>query len=85
MASYKIIFNKSVHKDLRPIPKKYVTNILEKILELKKNPRPHRAEKLTNDQKYRLRIGKYRVLYQIEDKIVTVTVVKIAHRKRVYK
>lgn len=85
MASYKIVFKQSVAKDLRAIPKEDVQRILKRIKELIDNPRPLGAEKLTGAEKYRLRQGRYRILYTIKEKIVTVTIVKISHRRDVYR
>ena len=85
MASYKIVFRESITKDLRAIPNKDVARILRRIDELAHDPRPPGSEKLTGEEKYRIRQGNYRVLYTIEDEIVTVTVVKIGHRRNVYR
>ena len=85
MANYKILFRESIAKDLRAIPNKEVARILRRIDELAQNPRPPGSEKLTGEEKYRLRQGNYRILYIIEDEIITVTVVKIGHRRQVYR
>ena len=85
MASYRIVFKKSVAKDLRPIPKKDVQRILKRIDGLADDPRPAGAEKLSGDEKYRIRQGNYRILYAIEDDIITVTIVKVGHRRDVYR
>jgi mRNA interferase RelE/StbE len=84
MASYKIVFKRSVVKDLRPIPRKDVQRILARIEALADDPRPVGAEKLCGDEKYRISQGNYRILYLIEDHIVTVTIVKIGRRRNVY-
>ena len=85
MASYSIVFKQSVAKDLRPISKKDVQRILQRIDGLAEDPRPAGAEKLSCDEKYRIRQGNYRVLYLIEDDIITVTIVKVGHRRDVYR
>ena len=85
MASYKIVFKLSVAKDLGHIPKKDIQRILRRIDRLTENPRPPGAEKLTGDEKYRIRQGNYRILYTIEDVIITVTIVKVGHRRDVYR
>ena len=77
MASYRIVFKKSVAKDLHQIPKKDIQRILKRVDNLKDDPRPAGVEKLTGDEKYRIRQGSYRILYMIEDEIITVTIVKI--------
>ena len=84
MAQYKLQFKAAVQKDLRKIPKKDVLRILDKIEALSDNPIPPQAEKLSGDEKYRIRQGNYRILYQIEDNILLVTVVKVGHRRDVY-
>lgn len=85
MANYKLVIKDSVAKDLRPIPNKDVRRILDRIEELAENPRPPGVEQLTGDIKYRIRQGNYRILYTIEDEVVTVTVVKVGHRRDVYR
>ena len=85
MASYSIVFNQSVAKDLLPIPRKDVQRNLKRIDGLADDPRPAGAEKLSGDEKYRIRQGNYRILYAIEDEIVTVTIVKVGHRRDVYR
>ncbi len=85
MASYSIVFKQSVAKDLRPIPNKDVQRILKRIDGLADDPRPAGAEKLSGDEKYRIRQGNYRILYTIEDDIITVTIVKVGHRRDVYR
>lgn len=84
MANYKIVFKESVAKELRPIPNKDVKRILEKINLLAVDPRPSDSKKLSGQEKYRVRQGNYRILYSIVDETITVTVVRIAHRKDVY-
>ena len=84
MAAYKISFKKSVLKDFKTVPKKHLIKILERIKLLGDNPRPVDCKKLTNQEKYRLRQGPYRILYSIQDKELTVWIVKIGHRKNVY-
>lgn len=85
MASYSIVFKQSVARDLRPIPKKDVQRLLNRIDSLADNPRPAGAEKLSSDEKYRIRQGNYRILYTIEDDIITVTIANVRHRRDVYR
>ena len=85
MASYKIVFKQSVAKDLRQIPDKDVPRILQRIDGLADDPRPAGAEKLSGEEKYRIRQGRYRILYMIDDNVITVTVVKVGHRRDVYR
>ena len=85
MAAYKIFFKKSVEKDFNEIPKKDLKKILEHIEVLAEDPRPPGCEKLTGQQRYRLRQARYRILYSIQDDELTVWVVKIGHRKDIYR
>lgn len=85
MASYKLVIKKSVAKDLRPIPNRDVERILARIHLLIDDPRPPGAEKLSGEEKYRLRQGRYRIIYTINDAEVCVVVVKIGHRREVYR
>jgi mRNA interferase RelE/StbE len=85
MAGYKIFFRKSVEKDLMKIPARDLKAILKKIESLGDNPRPQGCEKLSLKEQYRIRHGKYRILYSIQDNDLTVWVVKVAHRKDAYR
>lgn len=85
MASYKIEFKKSVKQDLKYIPKLDVQKILESINGLVNQPRPSQTKKLTGLNRYRLRCGRYRILYEIHDHILLITIIKVRHRKNVYR
>ena len=85
MARYEIVLRKSVRKDLEPIPKRDVQRIIADIAELANNPRPPQSRKLSGSEKYRLRCGVYRVLYEIQDAILIVCIVKVGHRREVYR
>ena len=85
MAAYKVFFKKSVQKDFDAIPKKDLKKILNRILTLTEDPRPPGCEKLTGQERYRLRQGRYRIVYSIQDDELTVWVVKVGHRKDIYR
>lgn len=85
MAVYELRFKASVAKDLRGIPKADVLKILAKARTLCDNPRPPGSQKLAGDERYRIRQGDYRILYTIADALVLVEVVKIGHRREVYR
>ncbi|MCA8864140.1 MULTISPECIES: type II toxin-antitoxin system RelE family toxin [unclassified Halomonas] len=85
MAKYKLVFKKSVSKDFRAIPNKDVSRILQRIEELQENPRPIGSEKLSGQERYRIRQGAYRIIYEVADELLIVTVVKVGHRKHDYK
>ena len=76
MGVYKIFFKKSVWKDL--------TKILSCIGSLDENPRQPGCNKLSGQEKYRLRYGRYRIIYSIQDKELIIWVVKVGHRKNIY-
>ena len=85
MASYEIVFRKSVAKDLRALPRQDIRRILSRIRSLTQNPRPAGCEKLSGRVLYRIRQGDYRFVYSIEDARLVVVIVRIAHRKDVYR
>jgi mRNA interferase RelE/StbE len=85
MANYKLRFKKSVAKDLRNIPKKDIQRILAQIDLLAKDPRAEGCVKLSSQQQYRVRVGLYRIIYEIQDAALVVQVVKVGHRSNVYK
>ena len=85
MAAYKIFFKKSVQKDFDSIPKTDLKRILSRIKTLAENPHPPECKKLTGQERYRLRQGHYRIVYSIQDYELTVWVIKIGHRKDVYR
>lgn len=85
MAVYKVFFRKSVRKDLDSIPKRDLKRILDQIASLAAEPRPHGCEKLAGQDRYRIRQGRYRVVYAIEDDKLIVWVVKVGHRRDVYR
>lgn len=85
MGKYKIEFKKTAVKELKSIPDKDIKKIITKIKLLEENLRPNGCIKLTGKEQYRIRQGNYRILYSIEDDRLIIFVVKIAHRKNVYR
>ncbi|MCK7460484.1 type II toxin-antitoxin system RelE family toxin [Idiomarina aminovorans] len=85
MANYKLVFKKSVSRDLQSIPNKDVVRILQRMELLQENPRSVGSEKLSGQERYRVRQGVYRIIYEVADELLVVTVVKVGHRKHVYK
>ena len=85
MAEYEIFFKESVWKDLRKVSKSDLKRILSRIEKLGDNPRPMGYEKLTGQELYRVRQGKYRIVYSIQENELTVWVIKVGHRKDVYR
>ena len=84
MARYRIQFKNSVVKDLRNFPKKDVKKILGKIDTLGEDPRPAGVKKLSGSNYYRVRQGMYRIVCEIVDDALIVTVIKVAHRSSIY-
>jgi mRNA interferase RelE/StbE len=85
MAVYSIFFKDSVRKDLDSIARNNLQRIIERIGNLAEDPRPVGCEKLSGQEKYRVRQGNYRIIYSIQDTELTVWVVKVGHRREVYR
>ena len=85
MASYELAFKQSVAKDLRAVPKRNLRTILKRIDSLAGNPRPVDCEKLSGQERYRVRQGAYRIVYEIVDARLVVIVVTTGHRRDVYR
>jgi mRNA interferase RelE/StbE len=85
MESYRLLFKRSVAKDLRRIHSSDLPRLLERIRALALDPRPQGCEKLSAQERYRIRVGRYRVVYEIRDAELVVLVVKVADRKDVYR
>lgn len=85
MALYRITFKARAQKELRKLPQNISERVEKAIDELANNPRPRNSKKLINrDNSWRLRIGNYRVLYEIYDNEIKVLIVRIRHRRDVY-
>ena len=86
MAKYRILIKPSAVKEIEAIsPKKDRLRIVGRIRKLADNPRPPGCEKLSGQEKYRIRQGRYRIVYSIEDQDLIVYVVKVGPRKDVYR
>lgn len=85
MGKFEVLFKRSVAKDLRHIPKQEVARILNRIAALATEPRPPGVEKLSDQVLYRIRQGAYRIVYEIRTDELIIIVVKIGHRRDVYK
>jgi mRNA interferase RelE/StbE len=85
MAKYRLVFKKSVAKDLRDIPRQDVARILKRIEALTDDPRAPGCEKLSGQERYRVRQGVYRIIYEIQDDVLVIVVVKVGHRGEVYR
>jgi mRNA interferase RelE/StbE len=85
VASYRLLIKPSAAKELEALPKKDRSRIAAKIQRLAADPWPPGSEKLSSEEKHRLRQGDYRILYSIQEHEMTITIVKIGHRREVYR
>jgi mRNA interferase RelE/StbE len=83
--SYDLVVKKSAERELRALPKRDLRRVTERIQDLSHNPRPPGCEKLSGHDQYRIRQGDYRIVYAIHDAVRLVTLVKIGHRREVYR
>lgn len=84
MASYNVLIKRSAAKEIEALPAKDRQRVVTKIQALANNARPPGSEKLSGNDKYRVRQGDYRILYEIVDRDLIVTVVKVGNRRDVY-
>ena len=87
MASYRVLIKPSAAKEIEAVDQKRERQrIVARILELAEDPRPVGCEKLVGESdRYRVRVGRYRVVYSIDDDELVVLVVRVAHRKDAYR
>ena len=84
--SYRLRLARSAQKKLQSLPRDLALRIDRKILSLQTDPRPPGTKKLSGeDEIYRARVGAYRIVYQIKDDQLIVLVIRIGHRKDVYR
>ncbi|MBK8805157.1 MAG: type II toxin-antitoxin system RelE/ParE family toxin [Bacteroidales bacterium] len=84
MQEYRLFIEKAVYKQLRNIPEKDYKKIMNSIAKLSTTPRPTGFKKLKGRLAYRIREGNYRIIYEINDNILTVTVIEAGDRKNIY-
>ena len=85
MGRYRLLFRKSVAKDLRGIPKKDVARILRRFNALTDERRGPGSEEVSGQERYRVCQGAYRIIYEIRDDALEVVVVRVGHRRDVYR
>jgi mRNA interferase RelE/StbE len=86
MVSYRIEIKSSAAKELEKLPRKMIPRVVAAINGLAENPRPQGVKKLVGfERTYRIRVGDYRVLYDIFEKKLIIEIIRIRHRKNVYK
>ncbi len=85
METYKVLLKKSAAKELEKVPEKDRKKIIKNIRDLSLDPRPQGVKKLSGQEKYRIRQGNYRILYQIVDEELIIYVVGVGHRKDIFR
>lgn len=83
--SYSLVIKRSAERELRSAPMRDLRRIIDRIQGLARNPRPFGSEKLSGQERYRVCQGDYRIVYAVGDETRTVQVVKIGHRREVYR
>lgn len=82
---YKVILDRRVAKEIKSLPNEFIPRVIHFIEELKTNPRPYGVKKLVGDIGWRIRIGRYRILYAIDDSQGIVVIYRVKHRKESYR
>ncbi len=86
MDSYKIEWRNSTRRDIRRIAREHVSRIVAAVSSLADNPRPAGCTKLSGSERaYRIRVGDYRIVYEVFDEAVYIEVIKVGHRRDVYR
>jgi mRNA interferase RelE/StbE len=82
---YSVIVTKRAKKDLAALDRKTARRVVDALLALETTPRPPGCKKLTGREAYRVRIGDYRAIYTVEDDLLVVEVIRVGHRRDVYR
>ncbi len=86
MANYKVLVSSSVEKSLQKLPKKDVTKIITTIQTLAINPFPVNCRKLSGEENvFRVRVGDYRIIYELNSGELIILILKVGHRKDIYR
>ena len=86
MANYSISFKRSVEKDLRHLPRDLISRVMEKIENLKSEPFPAQSIRISGAERlYRLRVGDYRIVYEVDSKRREITIHHVRDRSVVYR
>lgn len=86
MASYKIEWKNSAYKELQKLPRPMITRVVAAVSDLANDPRPQGVRKLVGSERsYRIRVGDYRVVYEIFEYRLVIEIVRVRHRKDVYR
>ena len=82
---FQIVLPKSVQKELDRLPDEIASRILARLAGLESNPRPVDVKKLKGRAAWRIRVGDYRVIYEIHDRILQIIVITVGHRREIYR
>ena len=86
MAFYKVQWKNSAKKELKKLDKKVIVRILQAVGKLASNPHPSGSKKLMGSESiYRIRVGDYRIIYNIQSSVLTIEIIKVGHRGEVYR
>jgi mRNA interferase RelE/StbE len=85
MAKYEVVITTSVQKYLDKLPDKLADKLEKSMMKLEDNPRPLGSEKMSGKNAYRIRVGDYRIIYTIQDKVLLITVINAGHRRDIYR
>jgi len=86
MASYKIEWKNSAYKELQKLPRPIIPRVVAAVSDLAADPFPHGVKKLVGSEfSYRIRIGEYRVVYEVFESRLLIEIVRVRHRKDVYR
>ena len=84
--AFRVEWKESTRKDLRRLPQAMVDRVIKAVESLAQNPFPHGVEKLSGaEQAYRIRLGDYRVVYEVVTELKLVEIQRVRHRKDVYR
>ena len=82
---YTVVITEYAIRQLKKVNRQMVTKLRESIVSLATDPRPYNHIKLTNVEAYRIRVGNYRIVYEINDNVLTLMVIEVSDRKETYK
>ena len=82
---YSVEIRRKAQKELAKITQPYRTKIIETIKELEKSPYPHNCKKLSGREAWRIRVGDYRIIYEVNGEKLIILIIKVGHRREIYK
>jgi mRNA interferase RelE/StbE len=85
MTTYEVEFSKSAHKELKKLNPDIRLRLTKEIYILRNNPRKGNVRPMVGSKSWRLRVGEYRVIYDITDQKLTILIIKVGHRRDIYR